>query len=102
MLHIATAGQFQIGLDFPIDRMLNHDILHPSAIINDSQKFGFDIVCLVFEFKEPMKMSGFIAFFIEIAPISTDNRSTIGPQQSNILNDNLTSDMKLFRQKLSV
>ena len=56
----------------------------------------------MFHFKEFVDVGVGIIFFVDITTIGWQDRSAIGSQDGNVLDDDLACDMKVFSQGLTI
>ena len=102
VLDIPAAADFEVSLDFAIDRMLNHDILQAAAIVYDGQELRFHILWPMLELEEAVLGPASGLILIEVAAVGADDGLAVSPKQGNVLNDNLPGHLKLLCQGLSV
>jgi len=69
VLNVTAAGQFHERLDFTVDWMVDLNILDPTSIIDNGQKFTLDSLGIVFNLEEAMNVRRTLLLLVDISAV---------------------------------
>ena len=69
VLDIAPAREFHERLDFPVDWVVDLNVLDTSTIVDNRQKFTLDSLSTVFDLEETMNVRRALLFFVDISAV---------------------------------